>query len=106
MDERFLRQAVDASGEVIFTTDLRGTITYVNPEFVRVYGYRPEDVVGQTTPRILKGGSTSAEEYEDFWRRLSDHEIVRKEFTNKTKDGVTVQVETSANPIASNGRVV
>ena len=35
-----LRLAVEASGEVIFMTDTAGTITYVNPAFVRVYGYR------------------------------------------------------------------
>jgi PAS domain-containing protein len=42
-----LRLAVEASGEVIFMTDAQGTITYVNPEFVRVYGY----AVGSRRPR-------------------------------------------------------
>ena len=35
-----LRIAVEASGEVVFMTDRNGVITYVNPEFERVYGTR------------------------------------------------------------------
>ena len=34
-----LRQAVDASGEVVFMTDLEGLITFINPQFTRTYGY-------------------------------------------------------------------
>ena len=36
-----LRRAVEASGEVIFMTDSAGTITYVNPESVRVTDIHP-----------------------------------------------------------------
>src|SRR5437660_430096 len=98
--------AVEASGEVIFMTDASGTITYVNPEFVRLYGYGPTDVVGRSTPRILKGGDVSSEEYEAFWQQLSNNEVVRREFINRTKSGEQVHVESTANPIfTEHGRV-
>jgi len=106
-DELFtLRMAVEASGEVIFLTDAAGTITYVNPEFVRLYGYRPTEVVGRTTPRILKGGLASSEEYAAFWNELSKNEVVRREFVNRTKNGELVHVESTANPIVTDqGRI-
>ena len=47
-----LRAAIEASGEIIFTTDRQGTFTYVNPAFVRAYGYESAEVVGCATPRI------------------------------------------------------
>jgi PAS domain S-box-containing protein len=94
-----LRLALEASGEVIFMTDAAGTITYVNPEFVRLYGYDPSEVVGRTTPRILKSGATTDEEYEGLWRELSHKRVVRREFVNRTKAGALVLVESSANPI-------
>jgi len=98
--------ALEASGEVIFMTDAAGTITYVNPEFVRLYGYTPEEVVGRTTPRILKGGWTATNDYDTFWRQLSNNEVVRREFVNRTKSGDLVIVESSANPIfTERGRV-
>ena len=103
---RRLRLAVEASGEAIFMTDARGAITYVNPEFVRVYGYTPEELIGRTTPRILKSGGTSAEEYASFWRQLRSGQVVKREFVNRRKDGATVQIESSANPIVMNDDLV
>ena len=106
-DELFtLRMAVEASGEVIFMTDASGTITYVNPEFVRLYGYPSSEVVGRATPRILKGGAATPDEYQAFWKQLANNEVVRREFVNRTKSGELVQVESSANPIfTAEGRV-
>lgn len=101
-----LRLAVEASGEVIFMTDAGGTITYVNPEFERVYGYAPVELVGRTTPRILKGGTTTEPEYASFWRDLRERRVVRREFRNRTKTGEVVSVECSANPIVMNGELL
>ena len=101
-----LRLAVEASGEMVFMTDADGTITYVNPEFVRVYGYAPSELVGRSTPRLLKGGATSTEEYDSFWQQLRDRQVVKREFANRTKAGTTVMIESSANPILLNDELV
>jgi len=94
-----LRKAVEKSGEVIFLTDQEGIITYINPEFSRLYGYSSEEVIGKTTPRILKSGSMTRQDYELFWETLLDHQVVRGELINKCKDGSLVTVEGSANPV-------
>ncbi len=94
-----LRKAVEASGEVVFLTDRRGTITYVNPEFLRLYGYDASEVVGLVTPRILKSGRSGRRHYEGLWHALLGKQVVRGEFVNRTKDGRLVTVESSANPI-------
>jgi two-component system cell cycle sensor histidine kinase/response regulator CckA len=101
-----LRTALEASGEVIFMTDRSGIFSYVNPEFVRVYGYTAAEVVGVHTPRILKGGATPPDDYAAFWRRLATHEVVWREFVNRTKTGELVHVESSANPVVSDGTCV
>jgi len=101
-----LRQAVDASGEVMFITDPEGTITFVNAEFERMYGYSASEVLGRTTPRLLKSGQTSPEEYADFRRRLRTGQIVRTEFVNRTRSGMLVRLEVSANPIRNEAGVI
>lgn len=98
-DPLLLRQAVNASGEVIFTTDREGVITFVNPEFQHAYGYTPEEVVGRTTPRLLKGGLKSAEEYREFWRRLVAGETVRQQFANRSRDGRLISMEATVSPV-------
>ena len=94
-----LRKAVESSGEVIFLTDREGIITYVNPEFTRVYGYSAEEVVGKRTPRVLKSGLMKPEDYALFWAVILSGQTVKGEFANKTKDGRLLNVEGSANPI-------
>ncbi|RJP52870.1 MAG: PAS domain S-box protein [Anaerolineaceae bacterium] len=94
-----LREAVDTSGEVIFMTDRQGLITFVNPEFSRLYGYNADEVIGKTTPRILKGGSAKPEDYARLWQAILNRQIVKGEFTNKTRDGRLLTIEGSINPI-------
>ena len=93
------RKAVEASGEVIFLTDREGVITYINPAFTKLYGYYAEEVVGKTTPRILKSGVMTEQDYEHFWETLLGAGVIRGEFINKCKDGRLVTIEGSANPI-------
>jgi PAS domain S-box-containing protein len=94
-----LRQAVDASGEVVFMTDREGIITSVNPEFTRLYGYTPEEVVGKATPRILKSGNMSGDDYARFWNAIQEKRVVRGTIVNRAKDGRLISVESSVNPI-------
>lgn len=94
-----LWKAVEKSGEVIFLTDPDGLITYVNPEFTRLYGYEFLEVVGRTTPRILKSGLMTSEDYQRFWQALLNKQTVKGKFINRSKGGRFVTVEGSANPI-------
>ena len=66
-----LRKAVERSGDIIFLTDSDGLITYINPEFSKVYGFTDEEVVNKATPRILKSGELSPEDYQTFWKNLT-----------------------------------
>lgn len=93
------RKAVETSGEVIFLTDPGGFFSYVNPEFTRLYGHEFDEVVGRTTPRILKSGLMTTGDYERFWNTLLNKQIIKGEFINRCKDGSLVTVEGSANPI-------
>jgi len=94
-----LRQAVDASGEVIFMTDRQGVFTFVNPQFEHLYGYSAGEVVGRVTPRVLKGGAAPSEDYQKLWLQLLQGESVQRAFVNRTKDGRLVDVEATLSPI-------
>jgi PAS domain S-box-containing protein len=78
--------AIEQSPASIVITDEKGAIRYVNPAFTRISGYNPEDVMGET-PRILKSGHTSDEEYAQMWRTISAGKNYSATFYNKKKDG-------------------
>lgn len=94
-----LRKAVEASGEVIFMTDRDGIITYVNPGFTRLYGHHAQEIVGKVTPRILKSGRMTRQDYERFWEMLLSKQVVKGELVNRCQNGRFVIIESSANPV-------
>lgn len=94
-----LNQAISNSREVIFMTDKNGTLTYINPEFTRMYGYEADEVIGKSTPRILKSGHHPENQFIYFWQRLLRKQSIYEEYHNKCKDGRIVVVEASADPI-------
>jgi PAS domain S-box-containing protein len=102
-----LRKAVVSSGEVIFMTDRDGIFSFVNPTFTSVYGYTASEVVGRTTPRILKSGLMQQKHYANFWKTILNKDLAIGELTNKTKNGRLLTIHSSVNPILDDqGQIV
>ncbi len=91
---------IDYTSSAVFLTDVAGTIEYVNPGFEKLYGWSREEAIGQT-PRILKSGFITQEQYAHFWQTLLNKGVVAGEIINKTKDGRLVHVDGSNNPIVN-----
>jgi PAS domain S-box-containing protein len=89
---------IDHSDDAVFITGIDGTIQYVNPGFEKIYGYKPEDTIGQN-PRILKSGQLSQEDYKHFWETLLSKNTISGEITNKAKDGRLISVAGTNSPI-------
>ena len=94
-----LNMAVNNSGESIFMTDREGVITFVNPGFTQFYGYTADEIVGKTTPRILKSGAMKSEDYGALWQILLNKQVAKGELTNKMKDGGLLNIESWSSPI-------
>jgi PAS domain S-box-containing protein len=103
-----MSKAISNSSEVIFLTDLDGIITYINPEFTRMYGFTAEEVVGKVTPRILKSGLADIKVIQYMWNTLLNKQsIPTGQYVNKRKDGKLIDVEASADPVLDeNGNLI
>ncbi len=96
--QRELITAINHAPEVIFITDIEGTIKYVNPVFTEVTGYTQEEVIGKKAS-ILKSGKHSKEFYKELWETLLSGKIWQGEFINKRKDGSTYIDESIIAPV-------
>ena len=94
-----LRAAINASGEAFFLTDVNGVFTFVNPGFCSLYGYTADEVIGKSTPRILRSRQLKSEDYEMFWKTITSKKEVRSQYKNKRKDGTLVDIDATASPI-------
>lgn len=93
-----LSLAVEHSPSAVVITDSEGVIEYVNPKFVSLTGYGPEESVGNT-PRILKSGYQDAAFYEKLWKTVKSGAEWRGELRNRKKDGSLYWESASINPI-------
>ncbi|MEK6729113.1 MAG: PAS domain S-box protein, partial [Planctomycetota bacterium] len=78
--------AIDQSVNVVFISDAKGNIEYVNAMFEQVTGYSREEVIGQN-PRMLASGETTHAEYAELWETIAAGKTWRGVFKNKKKNG-------------------
>jgi two-component system, sensor histidine kinase and response regulator len=103
--QRKLSQAVEQSPESIVITDLNARIEYVNEAFLRITGYRRDEVIGQK-PNIIASGRTAPTAYADLWRTLKRGDTWKGEFINRRKDGIEFVEFAVISPIRSDdGRI-
>lgn len=74
------------TSEAMIVTDVNNNIIAVNPAFLKVTGYRADEVIGKN-PRILKSGKHDKAFYEDLWRSLNTVGKWQGELWDKRKSG-------------------
>jgi methyl-accepting chemotaxis protein len=90
--------AIDRAQAVI-EFELDGTVITANENFLRIFGYRLEDVVGKHHRIFCEPGYTESPEYAQFWQQLGRGEYVAGEFKRIGKNGGEVWLQASYNPI-------
>src|SRR5689334_2686381 len=99
-----LASMVESAADAIIGITLDGTIDYWNPGAERLFGYRPDEVIGRST-RILvpEDRYSELDEILSFVRRgeARDDETVRVR-----KDGTTFDVSVTLSPVRKDGHIV
>ena len=92
------KMGIETSGDAVFMTDINGKIIFANSAFEAVYGYKPEEAIGQT-PRIIKSGLIPQDQYQYFWNTLLSKQTVTGELINRHKDGRLINIAGTNSPI-------
>ncbi len=95
-DQDFVRYALD-NAAIVATTDVHGTITYVNGKFCQISGYTETELVG-SNHRMLKSGEHDRTFFKTMYRQIARGEIWHGEICNRRKDGSLYWVYTTIVP--------
>ena len=86
-------------------TDLNGTITFVNADFIEASGFSEEELIGQPH-NIVRHPSMPSAAYADMWSYLKAGRSWTGIVKNRRKDGSYYWVMSNTSPMWENGAVV
>lgn len=98
-------EAIDRSmAQIEFTPE--GIVLAANANFLRVMGYRLEQIVGKHHASFCEADASKGGEYRAFWERLIRGEFISGQFRRIDSRGAVVWLEASYNPVFDDtGRV-
>ncbi|MFZ0453315.1 MAG: PAS domain S-box protein [Ignavibacteriaceae bacterium] len=83
---KLLSNVIDQSPMSVIITNQTGTIEYVNNAFIKLTGYKTEEVIGKN-PSILKSGIHPEEFYKELWDTILSGNIWNNELQDRKKSG-------------------
>ncbi len=105
-EDRYRRLA-EGTMDLIFTVDVKGRFTYLNPHTEKIFGYRPEELLGQSSIAL------ATPEYHDLLREIFAKALRGEsgfdvyEVDAIKKDGSIIPLEVGASTIYdTEGRVI
>lgn len=105
-DRARLASAVEQTADSIWMQDLNNTVTYVNRAFTRVYGFKPDEIVGKHAS-VVDSGTHPPEFFAEVWSTAAQGRTWTGPIVNRRKDGSTFEVDAVISGIkGANGRVI
>ncbi len=91
-------EALD-SVQAIIEFDLDGTILSANENFLRIFDYTPDEVIGKHHRIFCEQEYAQSKDYEEFWKNIRRGEHHAAEFKRLAKGGREVWLQASYNPV-------
>ncbi len=93
------------SDSIVSRTDLKGVITYVNEDFIRISGFTKEELIG-ASHNVVRHPDMPPEAFGDLWKSLKAGRTWTGLVKNRCKNGDYYWVLANATPTYKNNQLV
>ena len=95
---------IASDANILSTTDLKGAITYINPDFIKISGFSEEECIGKNH-NLVRHPDMPPEAFSDLWSTLKSGNSWMGIVKNRCKNGDYYWVKAYVTPIMKNGEV-
>lgn len=88
-----------SKSQAVIEFKMDGTITTANENFLSLFGYSLDEVLGKQHSMFVDESYQRSAEYRDFWTRLARGEHQSGEYRRISKHGKEIWIQASYNPI-------
>lgn len=101
------QREVELQGDdfLVSRTDLKGRITYANPSFIHISGFRHDELIG-APHNLIRHPDMPPAAFANLWQTVEAGETWRGLVKNRCKNGDHYWVDASVTPIVENEQVV
>ncbi|MFB0566730.1 MAG: PAS domain S-box protein [Candidatus Aminicenantaceae bacterium] len=104
-ERAYLDQLFESAPEAIVMADTNGHVIRVNSEFLRLFGYKMNEVIGKPVDKLVASENIYADAY-SITKKVRKGRKVSFETLRRKKDGTPINVSLLASPIIVNGELV
>ena len=94
-----------SNASIISKTDLKGSITYINSEFLHISGFSEDELIGKNH-NIIRHPDMPPEAFKDLWATVKSGNPWRGMVKNRCKNGDYYWVEANVAPIMQGSTIV
>lgn len=93
--------------QAVIEFNLDGTVITANQNFMKVFGYSLDEIVGRHHKMFCEPSYAETPSYAQFWKSLGEGRFESGEFKRVAKDGSIVWLQATYNPISdANGKLL
>jgi aerotaxis receptor len=96
---------VEASQTILSTTDLKGTVSYVNPDFITISGFEQTELIGKNH-NVIRHPDMPPAAFKDLWDTVKSGNPWMGIVKNRCKNGDHYWVDAFVMPIKKDGKTV
>ncbi|MCB1863686.1 MAG: PAS domain-containing protein, partial [Gammaproteobacteria bacterium] len=100
-----IEKEIRADHNILSTTDLKGAISYVNPDFIEISGFTEEELLGKNH-NIVRHPDMPPMAFSSLWSNVKAGQAWMGMVKNRCKDGDHYWVDAFVMPIQKDGVVV